>query len=915
MSLTVTIDGVDVTDKVRLDSVKLAMTAMQGQVGTGAIRIDDTTGTADLAPIATEWSVTESDATPTTIAGGFVAERTIDKGPLTAGTQRQYRPVLEDWNTALTDRVLKGAGADRPEESDYARISWLVGQSAMGMLDGAGQVPNTDTVTMPATNYLGKYPIDVLDDCAEASGKNFYVYYESGTGWVLYYDLSTTSEAGFTSSLSISDNPADVDNSTVFGASDIDWTEDPERIYSGMLVQFEGGQVYQNLAATETTYRRLQRSVVKKNFTSATRAATWADNQLAKLNEPNKKLELTVSVPGSALGQLKAGNRIQVKLRSRGITAYTYFRIASTVIQPRAGRAGVSDVEYDVRLKMMDKIRPVNLDDDYGGGDSSGSYGTGSSTGTSWGDIGGDGGGGGGGSSAESGTYSLDDFSRDGGGGTFRSVGSAEGATSTPSGADTDVVINLPDGSDVVGRHLIAYVAAAPYNDMFDAMTGAGWTKLVPTAGSLWFYKRISGSEGYTGTSDTESITVTGATVVVAAVVDLLENLYDEYPTNPGPWWVANSGVTADPEDTPSPTSDGWDGEPARAYTLLENDGTVITGYPLSYTEVGEDTETGVRVRMDARDIAAAAAEDPSTYTTADVTISYTLVLRGGGVTGWGAIPSGGDAPWQGGNAWSITTSGSADVYVSSGVGYVDITSDDTTVALAVASDSPDDPSDEPWGPWAAGAAEFLVKFRVNPLGDTADANPNTLKLSVFDGSFRMNCIVHLGDNVNWSYMSPDQQRGIVLTSGTSGASLFAPKTLAANTWYFLRWDFRSRTMKAKLWAASANEPVAWDVTLSKVDESLPDEASFVITIDANDGMLFSFDSIDATLGSGSDLLPPGDGATVTWTIRPWTPGSLRVYVDGIQTAPASKDRDAGTFTFDRAPDLGAVIRVEYTPA
>jgi hypothetical protein len=43
--------------------------------------------------------------------------------------------------------------------------------------------------------------------------------------------------------------------------------------------------------------------------------------------------------------------------------------------------------------------------------------------------------------------------------------------------------------------------------------------------------------------------------------------------------------------------------------------------------------------------------------------------------------------------------------------------------------------------------------------------------------------------------------------------------------------------------------------------------------------------------------------------------GGIIVYVDGIITRPSAYDRVAGTITFDRAPAIGARIKVEYVPS
>jgi len=629
VAVTITVDGTNITDKVRLDGWRVEMAANQGQVGTGRLVIDDTTGTADLAPTATEWSITASGATPTTIGGGFIGEQGIDRGPLVAGTQRQFGPVLEDWNATLTDRVLKGQVANRPEETDYQRISWLLGQAVLGQLDGAGQVPNTNTVTMDPTNYRGKTPLDVLDDCAESAGKNFYIYYDSG--WKLYYDKTGSTEAAFTSSLQLSGDNSDVDSSSVFGMSDIDYEVDPERIYAVLNVKWANGWIYERNTTTSTTYRNLQKTVVKENIKKASRARAWAQRQLAKLNEPTKRLECTVSVPESALGELRAGMRIEVKLPKQGITGFTYFRIAQTTIQPRRGRRGSSDVEYDVRLKMFDKLRPVNLDDNYAGGDSSGNAGTGATRPPTDVDSGGGSGGGGG---VDAQAYKLDDFSR-----TTTTPGTV-GTGSSYANSGTSHSITLPDGCDVRGRGLVVILGdtwsdvGVPHFDTEMEALGFDHVGGISDPGNatmnIW-YKRIDGSEGWSGTSDTITLSTSGGATV---------HSYAELLTGAAGKAVSSVINTVDP---PSLTP-GWDtAHSARFYTLCAGDTNRATG-PSGYTEVMDASTSGNYFDAHAK-TDTSAAEDPSAYAAGGTasTMTAAILLEGPGLrdTGASGISSG----------------------------------------------------------------------------------------------------------------------------------------------------------------------------------------------------------------------------------------------------------------------------------
>ncbi len=909
MSLTITIDSVDVTDKVRLDSIALDMQAIQGQVGAGNIVIDDTTGTADLAPATKKWLATESTATPTTIAGGYIAERSPDKGPLVAGTQRQWSPVLEDHNTVLTDRVLRSATAKRPAETDYQRVNWLIGMSGLAMLDGAGQIPNTNTVDMDKTNYRGKTPLDVLDDAAEAAGKNFYVYWKQGTGWVLYYDKTGSSTAAFTSSLRISDDPTDIDDAVTFGPSAVDYTLDPQRIYSGMYVRWASGWVWKVKAATQTAYRQLHRTVIKRNMKKSKTARKWAVRQLDKLNEETKRLGLTVSVPGSALGELRAGMRIQVKLRARGVTAFTYFRITGATIRPRQGGQGFSDVEYDVRLSIRDKIRPVNLDDDFGGGDG----------GDGGGGSGGDGGdGGGSGSGIDTSEYVLDDFDRTSSTGTgYPDVfDSQPNVSASP---QTSHSVLLPNGPDVTGRMVVIFgtntSTASEFHD--DLVSTHGFTSAAFVAGpgsnASWVvYRIIDGTESWAATGQTLAVTTTlnqeysimGYVLTDAIELEASSDASIANPPELDPTWIEASS--------------------ARWYTFGIAVSS-ISGDPTGYaTDAGGFLGSAAYWRVSTK-TDDSLTEDPTGYTYTGAAVAFTVAIRSALTAGsaWGTILLGEgvdtEAPWEGGNIWTTeVVTGSAVAATDGTDGTIVVSADGTEVIEKLRSETPGDTTEEPSGPWSM-PASYLVRFKALYLGDVTDAAANMLQFQTFDDTSRPGVRIHLGDAVATSYSSSGL-RGLVLLSGSTFGT-FVAKTLLADTYYLLRFDARGATLRARLWLASDPEPVAWDTTLARVDEpGLADVSWLYVQFYGNvspGNMKLSVDYIKAQLGSDgltTTFLPPGDGSSTVWYIEEWV-GTLKVWVDGVLTEPASFDRSAGTFTLGSAPALAAVIRVEYMPA
>lgn len=368
MSRTVTIAGNDRTSIVRLtDSFMLNSRANRGQVGAGSLVLDDTSGSISI-PAMKVVTVTESaDTSNTTLLRGYTAERSIRRGPLRAGTQRQWLVKVEDVNAYLDDIILTGSGAKRNGETDVARVLWVLNSS--GALDdaGVGHVPASNTVQMDAVDYRGATARRVLEDCAQKSGKNFFLYYTTSGGLDLFYDLDTSTN--LTSSLKVSDDPADVNGTTVFapdlGGGD-SMERDPSRVYSAIRIRYKKGTKLVTRSSTQTAFRRREKAVTNMRVKTAARATELANKQLDQTDTENERLTFSIHVPASRVNDLIAGMRVQVKLRHAGFTTYTWFRCINRTVRPHEGADGVSDVEYTLDLEFADRVRPTKFADKSG---------------------------------------------------------------------------------------------------------------------------------------------------------------------------------------------------------------------------------------------------------------------------------------------------------------------------------------------------------------------------------------------------------------------------------------------------------------------------------------------------------------------------------------------------------------------
>lgn len=349
MALTWTISGTDKSSTVRLDDWVLSQCAFRGQVGTGGIRIDDTAGSYTPPGQKAVTVVEGASSTTTRLFTGYVAERGARQGPMAPG-QRQWDVTFEDLNAFLDDHLL-GSDADREAETDVARVLWLV--SALSAVS-VGHVPATNTVTMDAIDYRGKNPRELLEDCAQKAGKNFFLY-DTGTGYLLFYDVSTSSN--LSSTTQISDVASEVDGTTVLAPSNVQRTLDPERVYSTVRVRYKRGVVTVTDASTESTYRRREKYLRYMKVKTHDRAVEIANKWLDHAAEEQESLSLDVEVAAADLNDIIAGHRVEVKLTRHGISSFTWYRVVRRDVSP----AGTTDVRYHVHLEFADKIRPTKF--------------------------------------------------------------------------------------------------------------------------------------------------------------------------------------------------------------------------------------------------------------------------------------------------------------------------------------------------------------------------------------------------------------------------------------------------------------------------------------------------------------------------------------------------------------------------
>lgn len=362
---TVLINSVDYTTKIRWDSFSFIESANRGQVGMSGFDIDDATNTIDIPALklvaADEPRAGQSNKRMFT---GFTHDRTTERGPVKVAGQRQWGVELLDLNTLADDYILTDAeSADRPAETDYARVVWLL-TTRFNTVAGvaSGVVPNSNTANMDATDYRGRRARDVLNECSEMAGKNWFVYLYTTATPLLFYDV--TSGSNLTSSARISDVAADVDSSVTWAASGTKVHRSPDDIYSTVHLRWNEGTVSRTNATTASTYRTREISVSDMSIASSAQAIVKADAFLAaSASEKIRVDNVSVVLPAANVNDIRAGQRIEIKLDRHGISAFTYYRILQRQVEP------LNDISYKVTLTLADQVLPVLYSGGGRGGD------------------------------------------------------------------------------------------------------------------------------------------------------------------------------------------------------------------------------------------------------------------------------------------------------------------------------------------------------------------------------------------------------------------------------------------------------------------------------------------------------------------------------------------------------------------
>ena len=363
-------------DHVRLLSTSVTLNAEEGSVGSSRLVIDDLEGAVDIPGL--RYFAIKETAVPASsnsfIFAGYTTDRKYSRGGnegFRVGTSRKIDIGLVDANHILETRIMHGPGNNRPAETDVQRLTWLLSTAEGQLITDTRYFSTANPEDMDAVDYRWQSFKQIIDDCAQQSGKNYFLTYFGDTatanqpwgGWSLWYGASGLST--YTSGIRLSNLAAEVDSSTIFAISQTETTltRDPSRVASGAVVPYDGGTSYGQLASTFNNFEKRDLTFPAQNVKTATKANRRGNRYLGDLDTEEDIITTEFIVPREQVNDLREGMLVAVRATHLpGYDSFTYLRVLNRTVTEN------SEATFNIRVELAATgIEPSNVGDTIGG--------------------------------------------------------------------------------------------------------------------------------------------------------------------------------------------------------------------------------------------------------------------------------------------------------------------------------------------------------------------------------------------------------------------------------------------------------------------------------------------------------------------------------------------------------------------
>ena len=318
----------------------------------------------------------ESEDDDDVLYSGYTGSQTIShkEGEHHNPLDRVWAIELVDVNTLWSRKVMTGSDCDRPAETDVERMQWLLDSGVSSQISAGDTTTYVDTsspVNMDAVPYRGQMFSQVADDCAQASGKNWFLKnMNDGAERKLFafYGYYT-----YDSPLSLSNAPEDLDPAAIEAgtattymiAADTKLARSAERVYSHVYLPYEGGAAYRSNPATEEEFALGGRDFIAPslNVKTTTKANARAQRYLADLSTQDDRITTAALLPKGKATMIRAG--MKVSFRATHLPGYEtarMLRVLNATPAPVNGGA-----KYVVGLELQGPGDPIPPDLIYSG--------------------------------------------------------------------------------------------------------------------------------------------------------------------------------------------------------------------------------------------------------------------------------------------------------------------------------------------------------------------------------------------------------------------------------------------------------------------------------------------------------------------------------------------------------------------
>ena len=340
---------------VRQGDVIFSSAAEEGSVAMSQLVVDDPDLTLNYIGLRRLYAYeTAAQAHNQMVYNGYLQHRSIGRQPAEGPDDdeevmgRRWTLNIADTTSLLSRRLITGADGDRPAETDIARIQWLLDSNDAYLSNPQDTWENpspyintTGPVDMSAADLRGQSAFDVLNDCSQRSGKNWFaVYYEANDSVpptnngsiALWYDFDYST--AYSSTLRLTNVRVDADNVTTFailpdGIKDID----PTRTYSGVLIN---GQWYHQSTTVANLFQQRDAAVSNPNVKTAAEAAALAARYLADAASEDERITARYVCDRQYVNDLREGQRFEAKLSHLpGLSSYSWLRCLRRSVKHR----------------------------------------------------------------------------------------------------------------------------------------------------------------------------------------------------------------------------------------------------------------------------------------------------------------------------------------------------------------------------------------------------------------------------------------------------------------------------------------------------------------------------------------------------------------------------------------------------